>query len=116
MQLGSKILVFIIDPLGQTTVTAGRDNCYRTCCPSATTFQNLAKPNKVKTMFAHVETVGLAEWIIECSLSCILICIFLCFKIMCTHKFARALVEHKFSVDYFQPGLYQIGFKIFSTN
>ena len=28
-------------------------------------FQNLAKPNRAKTMFATGETVGLAEWIID---------------------------------------------------
>ena len=33
--------------------------------PSVPTFQNLAKQNKVKTMFATGKTVGLAEWIID---------------------------------------------------
>ena len=33
--------------------------------PSVHTFQNLAKQNKAKTMFATGETVGLAEWIID---------------------------------------------------
>ena len=28
-----------IDPLVQPKVTAGRDNCFRTCCPSVPTFQ-----------------------------------------------------------------------------
>ena len=36
-------------------VTACRNHC----------FQNLAKQNNVKTMFATGETVGLAEWIID---------------------------------------------------
>ena len=55
-----------IDPLGQPTVTAGRDHyCFCTCCPSVPTFQNLAKQNKAKTLFATGETVGLAEWIID---------------------------------------------------
>ena len=57
-----------IDPLGRLTVTAGSDHCFSTCCPSVpTTFQNLAKQNKLlaKTMFTTGETVGLAEWIIE---------------------------------------------------
>ena len=33
--------------------------------PSVSTIQNLAKLNKVKTIFATGETVGLAEWIID---------------------------------------------------
>ena len=33
--------------------------------PSVPTFQNLAKQNKARTMFATGETVGLAEWIID---------------------------------------------------
>ena len=33
--------------------------------PSVPTFQNLAKQNKAKTMFASDDTVGLAEWIID---------------------------------------------------
>ena len=28
-----------IDPLGQPKVTAGRDHCFRTCCPYVPTFQ-----------------------------------------------------------------------------
>ena len=54
-----------IDPLGQPTVTAGRDNCFRTCRPSVPTFQNLSKLTKVQRMFATGKTVGLAEWIID---------------------------------------------------
>ena len=33
--------------------------------PSVPTFQNLAKLNKVKTMFPTGDTVGLAEWVID---------------------------------------------------
>ena len=55
------------DPLGQPTVTAGRDHCFRTCCPPSVRphFLNLEKPNKQKTMFATGVTMGLAEWIID---------------------------------------------------
>ena len=59
-----------IDPLGQPTVTAGRDH-----------FSNLEKQNKAKTMFATGETVGLAEWIIDDTylvLFCLYNSIFLC--------------------------------------
>ena len=55
-----KVPEILIDPLGQPTITAGRDHC-----PSVPTFQNLPKQNKVKTMFAIGETLGLAEWIID---------------------------------------------------
>ena len=56
-----------IDPLGRPTVPAGSDHCFRTCCPSVPTFQNLAKQNKfqAKTMFTTGKTVGRAEWINE---------------------------------------------------
>ena len=57
------------DPLDPLTVTGDRDHCFCThhpsVCPSIPTFQNLAKQNKAKTMFATGETVGLAEWIID---------------------------------------------------
>ena len=34
----------IVDPLGQPTVTAGKDHCFRTCCPYVHPhFSNLAK-------------------------------------------------------------------------
>ena len=33
------VQLFYIDPLGQPKVTAGRDHCFRTCCPSVLTFQ-----------------------------------------------------------------------------
>ena len=39
---------------------------------SVPTFQNLAKQNKVKTMFTTGETVGLAEWIIDDT--CLVLC------------------------------------------
>ena len=55
----------MIDPLGQPKVMAGRDHCFCTCRPSTRTFQNLAKQNKAKTMFATGVTMGLAEWIID---------------------------------------------------
>ena len=58
-----------IDPLGRSTVTAGKDHCFCTCRTSVRTsvptFQNLAKQNKAKTMFATGETMGLAEWIVD---------------------------------------------------
>ena len=47
----------VIDPLGQPKVTAGRDNCFRTCCPSIRPyvrpyvrphFSNLEKQNNRK--------------------------------------------------------------------
>ena len=38
LQLFSVLLSFF-DPLGQPKVTAGRDHCFRTCCPSVPTFQ-----------------------------------------------------------------------------
>ena len=49
------------------------DHCFHTCflsvCPSVRrpTFQKLTEHNKfqAKIMFASVETVGLAEWIID---------------------------------------------------
>ena len=58
------VILTEIDPLGQPKLKAGRNNCYRTCCPSVPTFQN--KTNfKRKQMFATGKTVGLAEWIID---------------------------------------------------
>ena len=57
-----------IDPLGQTTVMADSDHCFRRCCPSLhPPFQNLAKQNKFQTkiMFTTDETACLAEWIID---------------------------------------------------
>ena len=67
---GQKIFAYI-DPRGQPTITAGSDHCFHTYCPSVrpsvSTFQNLAKQNKLqaKTMFTTGEIVGLAEWIID---------------------------------------------------
>ena len=76
-----------IDPLGQPTVTADRDHCFRTrrpfVRPSVRTFQNLAKQNRVKTMFATGETVSLAEWIID---DTCLICITNCKSNECTRS------------------------------
>ena len=54
----------IIDPLGQPTVTADRGSLLLHIL-SVHTFQNLAKQNKVKTMFATGETVDLTERIID---------------------------------------------------
>ena len=62
MKLGA-----FFDPLGQPKVTAGRDNCFRTCCPSVRSYI-LFKSRKTKqqnTIFATGVTMGLAEWIID---------------------------------------------------
>ena len=56
----SEPMKILFDPLGQPTVTH-----MSSVRPSVPTFQNLVKQNKVKTMFAPGETVGLAEWIID---------------------------------------------------
>ena len=62
-----------IDPLGQPTVTAGRDHCFCTCRTYVRpTFQNIAIQNKANTMFATGETVSLAEWIIDDT--CLVLC------------------------------------------
>ena len=53
------------DPLCQPTVTAGRDHWFRTCPSVRPHFSNLAKQNKMKTIFATGEAVGLSEWIID---------------------------------------------------
>ena len=58
------LIMPLFDPLGRPTVMAGRDHCFCTC-PSVPTFQNLAKQNKDKTMFATGKTVGQGEWIID---------------------------------------------------
>ena len=48
--IGKMHSCLFLDPLGQTTITAGRDNCFCTCRPSVRpyvpTFQNLAEQNK----------------------------------------------------------------------
>ena len=55
-----------IDPLGQPKVTAGRDHCFRTCCPSVRPHSsNLEKQKNRKTMFATGVTTCLVEWIID---------------------------------------------------
>ena len=55
-----------IDPLGQPTVTAGRDHCFSTYRPSVRPhFSKSNKTNKVKTILAIGENVGLAERIID---------------------------------------------------
>ena len=50
--------------------------------PSVPTFKNLAKQNKVKTMIATGETVGLAEWIIDdkCRIVLCITCAFVYFQ------------------------------------
>ena len=57
----------IVDPLGQPTVRAGRDNCFCICCPSVrpSPLFNSSKTKQQKTMIATGETVDLAEWIID---------------------------------------------------
>ena len=54
-----------IDPLGRSTVLAGKNRCFCTCRPFVR--HHFSKQNKfqAKTMFATGETVGLAEWIID---------------------------------------------------
>ena len=60
-----------VDSLGQPKVTAGRDNCFRTCCPSVRRSVRMSplftsrKTKQQKTMFATGVTMGLAEWIID---------------------------------------------------
>ena len=39
-------VLIVIDPLGQHTVKAGRDNCFCTCCPLA--HPNFSKSSKTK--------------------------------------------------------------------
>ena len=56
-----------IDPLGQPEITAGRDHCFRTCCPSirpSPLFKS-SKSKQKKTMVATGVSVSLAEWIID---------------------------------------------------
>ena len=53
------IVIFSFDPLGQSKVVAGRDNCF------CTLFKIQKNKTTRKTMFAIGETVGLAEWIID---------------------------------------------------
>ena len=61
----------LIDPRGRPTVTTCSDHyfhmCYLSVLPSFSTFQNLAKQNKVqgRIVIATGGTVDLAEWIID---------------------------------------------------
>ena len=57
----------IIDPLGQPKVKTGRDNCFRTCCPSVRPSPPIKsrKTKQQKTVFATGVTMGLAEYIID---------------------------------------------------
>ena len=94
--------LFLIDPLGQPRVTAGRDHCLNTCRPSVPTFQNLAKQNKfqAKTMFTTGENVGLAEWIIDDT--CLVLWVFL-------------LLRHIFILQWRSLGLHLIFLLFFSA-
>ena len=66
MAISNNLKKTSIDPRGRPSVTAGSDHCFCTCRPSVCPhFSNLAKQNKVKTMFATGRTVGLAKWIID---------------------------------------------------
>ena len=55
------------DPRGQPKVMAGRDNCFRTCCPfvRASPLFKSRKTKQQKTIIATGVTMGLAEWIID---------------------------------------------------
>ena len=55
------------DPLGQPKVTAERDHCFRTCCPSVrlSPLFKSRETKQQKTLFATGVTMGLAEWIID---------------------------------------------------
>ena len=55
-----------IDPLGQPTVTVGRDHCFRTCCPSVR-LSPLFKSRKTKQrkQCSLLRDYGFAEWIID---------------------------------------------------
>ena len=49
LPISAKNVMYKIDPLGQTTVMAGRDHCFRTCCPSVSDhISNLGKHNNRK--------------------------------------------------------------------
>ena len=65
--VSSPLFIHGIDPHGQPKVTAGRDHCFRTCCPSVrpSPLFKSRKTKQQKTMFATGVTVGLAEWIID---------------------------------------------------
>ena len=54
----------IIDPLGRPTITAGSDQCFRTCCPSVR--PHFSKSSKAKQISCENigDIVALAEWII----------------------------------------------------
>ena len=58
----------IFDPLGQPTVTAGKDQIiFAHVVRTSSVRPHISKQNKfqAKTMLATGETVGLAEWIID---------------------------------------------------
>ena len=59
---------YFIDPLGRPTVMADSDHCFRMCRTSIPTFQSKFQ---AKTKFIIAETVGLADWIIDDSLTSI---------------------------------------------
>ena len=59
--------ICIIDPLGQPKVKAGKDHCFRTCCPSVRPhFSNLAKQNKTKTMSTSGRVDHWSSWNLFC--------------------------------------------------
>ena len=51
-------------PLGQPKVTAGRDNCFHTCCQSVPTFQ-IQKNKTTENNVFYWRDYGLAVWIID---------------------------------------------------
>ena len=67
MTYGSRYFEQFVDPLGQLKVTAGRDHCFRTCCPYVRTsplFKS-RKRKQQKAMLASGVTMGLTGWIID---------------------------------------------------
>ena len=57
--------LILFDPLGQPTVTASSDHCFRTCRLSVPTFQNKTNFKRKQCSLLASETAGLAEWIIK---------------------------------------------------
>ena len=67
--------MWYFDPLGQLTVTAGRDNCFRTCCLSVRLyFLNLAKENNIRYWrdFSDTKSLHTQGYYIAISLQSIL--------------------------------------------
>ena len=61
----NRILIHSANPQSRLIVISIFAHAVRLYVRLSITFQNLAKQNKFKTMFATGETVGLAEWIID---------------------------------------------------